>query len=128
KWLRHFFTITKVMLLTLFVAAGLTALALHPEIRVTPEAVPAGARDWFSAVLLMVYAYGGFEAALFASGEASNPRKDAPAALAVALVTATLLYVAVQYGVFSPLANPGATTKPAGGARGDSSSDRWECR
>jgi APA family basic amino acid/polyamine antiporter len=75
--------------------------------------VPAHAADWFAAVLLMVYAYGGFEAALFASGEASNPRKDAPAALAIALVTATLLYVAVQYVVIYTLANPAATTKPA---------------
>jgi amino acid transporter len=113
KWLSNFFTITKVLLLALFIAAGLTALALHPEIRVTPAAVQASARDWFAAVLLMVYAYGGFEAALFASGEASNPRKDAPVTLAIALVTATLLYVAVQYVVIYTLANPAATTKPA---------------
>jgi len=113
KWLSNFFTVTKVLLLTLFVTAGVTALAMHPGIRVTPAEVPADARDWFAAVLLMVYAYGGFEAALFASGEASNPRKDAPSALAIALVTATLLYVAVQYVVIYTLANPAATTKPA---------------
>jgi amino acid transporter len=113
KWLSNFLTITKVSLLTLFIAAGLAALALHPEIRVTPVTVAAGAGDWFAAVLLMVYAYGGFEAALFASGEASNPRKDAPVALAIALVTATLLYVAVQYVVIYTLPNPAATTKPA---------------
>ena len=113
KWLSNFLTITKVLMLALFIVAGLTALWLHPEIRVTPADVPAGVRDWFTAVLLMVYAYGGFEAALFASGEASNPRKDAPTALAIALVTATLLYVAVQYVVIYTLANPAATTKPA---------------
>jgi APA family basic amino acid/polyamine antiporter len=113
KWLSNFFTITKVLLLTLFIAAGLAALAMHPEIRVTPAEVPADAGDWFAAVLLMVYAYGGFEAALFASGEASNPKKDAPQALAIALVTATLLYVAVQYVVIYTLANPAGTTKPA---------------
>jgi len=113
KWLSNFFTITKVLLLTLFVTAGLGVLALHPEIRVTPPVAPASAADWLAAVLLMVYAYGGFEAALFASGEASNPRKDAPVALAIALVTATLLYVAVQYVVIYVLANPAATTKPA---------------
>jgi amino acid transporter len=61
----------------------------------------------------MVYAYGGFEAALFASGEASNPRKDAPVALLIAIVTATLLYICVQVVVIYTLANPGATTKPA---------------
>jgi hypothetical protein len=86
-----------VLLLTSFIAAGSAALVLHPQIRVTPTEAPAQAADWFAAALLMVYAYGGFEAALFASGEANNPRKDAPVALAIALVTATLLYVAVQY-------------------------------
>jgi amino acid transporter len=113
KWLSNFFTVTKVSLLTLFVAAGLAALQLHPEIRISPATVHAAPGDWFAAVLLMVYAYGGFEAALFASGEASNPRKDAPIALAIALVTATLLYVAVQYVVIYTLANPATTTKPA---------------
>ena len=113
KWLSNFFTITKVLLLTLFIAAGLAALQLHPEIRVIPADVHNAPGDWFAAVLLMVYAYGGFEAALFASGEASNPRKDAPLALAIALITATLLYVAVQYVVIYTLANPGMTTKPA---------------
>jgi len=113
KWLSNFFTITKVLLLTLFIAAGLAALQLHPEIRVIPAEVHATPGDWFAAVLLMVYAYGGFEAALFASGEASNPRKDAPLALAIALITATLLYVAVQNVVIYTLANPGMTTKPA---------------
>jgi len=113
KRLSNFFTITKVLLLSLFIAAGLIALALHPGIRVTPAEVPARPADWFAAVLLMVYAYGGFEAALFASGEANNPKKDAPAALAIALATATLLYVAVQYVVIYTVANPSATIKPA---------------
>ena len=113
KWLSNFFTITKVLLLAVFILAGAAALMLHPGIRVTPTNVNPAAADWFAAILLMVYAYGGFEAALFASGEATDPRKDAPMALAGALVTATLLYVAVQYVVIYTLADPAATTKPA---------------
>src|SRR5882724_11318568 len=57
KWLSNFLTITKVLLLTLFIAAGLAALQLHPEIRVIPAQVHAAPGDWFAAVLLMVYAY-----------------------------------------------------------------------
>jgi APA family basic amino acid/polyamine antiporter len=38
KKLSNFFTVTKVALLAFFVLAGLTALALHPGIRVTPAA------------------------------------------------------------------------------------------
>jgi APA family basic amino acid/polyamine antiporter len=113
KALSNFFTITKILLLTLFIAGGFLALAFHPNVRVTPVAVPLTAANCFQAILLMVYAYGGFEAALFASGEASDPRKDAPIALLIAIVTATLLYICVQVVVIYTLANPGATTKPA---------------
>ena len=72
KALSNFFTITKILLLTLFIAGGFLALALHPSVRVTPAAVPLTAVNCFQAILLMVYAYGGFEAALFASGEAER--------------------------------------------------------
>ena len=113
KALSNFFTITKILLLTLFIAGGFLALALHPSVRVTPTAVPLTAVNCFQAILLMVYAYGGFEAALFASGEASDPRKDAPIALLIAIVTATFLYICVQVVVIYTLANPSATTKPA---------------
>jgi APA family basic amino acid/polyamine antiporter len=113
KALSNFFTITKILLLTLFIAGGFLALAFHPSVRVTPAAVPLTAANSFQAILLMVYAYGGFEAALFASGEANDPRKDAPVALLIAIVTATLLYICVQVVVIYTLANPGATTKPA---------------
>ena len=111
--LSNFFTITKVLLLALFIAGGFMALALHPSVRVTPAAVPLTAANCFQAILLMVYAYGGFEAALFASGEASDPQKDAPIALLIAMLTATLLYICVQVVVIYTLASPGATTKPA---------------
>jgi amino acid transporter len=110
--LSNLFTVTKVALLTAFVAGGLTALVLHPAMRVVPISVPASTGDWFDAVILMVYSYGGFEAALFAAGEARSPREDAPAALLIALVTATVLFIAVQYVVIHTLKNPESTATP----------------
>ena len=110
--LSNVFTITKVVLLTAFVGGGLLALALHPAIRVKPPLLHPTATDWFEAVILLVYAYGGFEAALFVSGEARNPRKDAPIALFTALATVTLLYVGVQYVVIHTLATSTVTEKP----------------
>jgi amino acid transporter len=110
--LSNLFTVTKLGLLAVFVIGGLAVLTLHPAIRVMPANVPASAGDWFDAIILMVYSYGGFEAALFAAGEARNPRKDAPSALVIALVTATILFIAVQYVVIHTLANPAATGTP----------------
>jgi amino acid permease len=65
---------------------------------VIPRALSVTSGDWLEAVLLMIKnPFGGFEAALFVSGETRDPRKDAPIALLIALTTATFLYVAVQY-------------------------------
>jgi amino acid transporter len=80
--------------------------------------LPITAADWFDAVLLMTFAYGGFEAALFVSGETRNSRKDAPVALLVALITATILFVSVQYLVVKTLPNAASTTTPAADAAG----------
>jgi amino acid transporter len=111
--LSNFFTITKLVLLAAFAGGGLLALTLNPAIRVNPPDLHPAATDWFEAVILLVYAYGGFEAALFVSGEARNPRRDAPIALFTALATVTLLYVGVQYVVIHTLANSTVTEKPA---------------
>jgi amino acid transporter len=111
--LSNFFTLTKLVIFACFVGGGLAALVFHPSIRVSPEEVAGSASDWFEALVLMVYAYGGFESALFVSGEARDPRRDAPVALLIAIVTATLLYVSVQYVVIHVLPHAVATTTPA---------------
>jgi amino acid transporter len=111
--LSNLLTVTKVGLLTFFVVTGLTALVLHPEIRFTPAATQTTAADWFEAVLLMIYSYGGFEAALIATGETRDARKDIPFALFTAIAAATVLFIAVQYLVIHTIANVAASTAPA---------------
>jgi amino acid transporter len=59
-----------------------------------------------------VFAYGGFEAALFPLGEAKDPRKDAPIALLVALAACTVLYTLVQWVVVVTLPDPATSTRP----------------
>jgi len=113
KHLSDFFTATKIGLLVFFVVAGLVALALHPAIRVTPGAASPAAKDWFEAILLMLYSYGGFEAALIVSGETREPRKDIPIALFAAISATTLLFVAVQYLVVHTVANVASSAAPA---------------
>lgn len=93
--------------------AGLVRTMLHPAIRVTPAAISITASNWFEALLLMIYSYGGFEAALIASGETRDARKDIPFALFTAIAATTLLYVAVQYLVIHTIPNAGASTAPA---------------
>jgi APA family basic amino acid/polyamine antiporter len=114
--LSNLFTVTKLALLVLFIGGGLLALWLHPAVRVTPAEISPSAADWLEAVILMVYAYGGFEAAFLVSGETRDPRKDAPVALLVAIMTVTVVYIALQYVVIHTLPEAAATAKPAADA------------
>jgi APA family basic amino acid/polyamine antiporter len=109
----NFFTSAKLLMLLIFIGAGLAALILHPEIRVSPEAVPASTANWLDAIVLMILAFGGFEAALFLAGEARDPRKDAPGALLIAIACAAAVYIAVQYVVIYTLPSAGTSTTPA---------------
>jgi basic amino acid/polyamine antiporter, APA family len=110
--LSNFFTVTKLSLLTFFVIAGFAALVFHPDIRANPATIHPTASTWFEAVLLMMYSYAGFDAALIASGETRDTRKDIPVALFSAIGATTLLYIAVQYLVIHTIPNAGASAAP----------------
>jgi basic amino acid/polyamine antiporter, APA family len=107
------FTGAKLLLLAVFAGTGLAALMFHSTVRVVPAAIPTTVANWLDAIVLMILAFGGFEAALFIGGEAQDPRKDAPGALLIAIACAALVYVAVQYVVIYTLPNAGASSTPA---------------
>jgi amino acid transporter len=64
------------------------------------------------AVLLLVFAYGGFETALAPMSEAKNPRRDAPFALFTALLVCTLIYALIQWVVVGVLPNAMHSERP----------------
>jgi basic amino acid/polyamine antiporter, APA family len=112
KRVSNFFTAVKLGFLALFVIAGLYALIARPEIRV-PLAWPgASAKSWFEAMLLLVYAYGGFEGALSVGGESTNPKRDTPVALLTALAVIAVIYTAVQTVVLMTLPEAAASVRP----------------
>lgn len=110
--LSNFFTIIKVLVVLIFIGGGLMALLLRPAVRVTPAAMSVTPENWLEAILLMINSFGGFEAAFFVSGEARDPRKDAPVALLIALTSAAFLYVSVQYIVIHTLSTATTAAKP----------------
>jgi basic amino acid/polyamine antiporter, APA family len=81
-----------------------------------PPVARADAGTWLEAILLLVFAYGGFESALLPLGEAKDPRRDAPAALFAALGLCALLYTLVQVVVIAALADPAASPRPLAAA------------
>jgi basic amino acid/polyamine antiporter, APA family len=70
------------------------------------------ARNGFEAILLLVYGYGGVEGALFVGGESTNPKRDTPLALLLALVVVAVIYTAVQFITVCTLPDAAASTRP----------------
>jgi basic amino acid/polyamine antiporter, APA family len=112
KQVSDIFTAAKVGFLLLFVVTGLSALLLRPEVRVPSSIPPLSAKAWFDTILLLVFAYGGFEGALFVGGETTNPKCDTPIALLRALVVICVIYTAVQFVAVSTLPSLATSSRP----------------
>jgi APA family basic amino acid/polyamine antiporter len=106
------FAVAKLAPLAVFVVGGLFVMGSGASGSETARTVGAGAGTWLEAILLLVFAYGGFEAALLPLGEARNPRRDAPVALFTALGLCALVYTLVQLVVLAVLADPASTDRP----------------
>jgi basic amino acid/polyamine antiporter, APA family len=112
KKVSNFFTAAKVSFLLFFVTAGLLVLLLKPEVRVPLSMPVVSSRNWFDAILLLVYGYGGFEGALVVGGESSDPKRDTPIALLLALSAVAILYTVVQYVTIATLPDAAASVRP----------------
>jgi APA family basic amino acid/polyamine antiporter len=108
------FTVAKLLPLFSFaIAGGIFLLQTHPAVRsLTPSGTPVPMRSWLEVVLVLMFAYGGFEGAVVPMAEAKNPGRDAPFALGTALVTIAFLYCTVQYVVVAIVPLAAATDRP----------------
>ena len=102
--------VAKLGALGLVCAAGIVWLTVHPAVAVPP--LSPSADSWLKAMMLLLFAYGGYEAALNPMGEARDPRRDVAFALFVALVVVTLLYSVLQWVVVGVLADPAHSQRP----------------
>ena len=107
----NLFTAAKLITLGGFILAALVFVGLkHRSMAI---ALPAGPfRSWRDAILLLVFAYGGYETALMPGGEARNPRRDYPFALFVALIVCTVVYTMTQWVIVSLLPQSAMTDRP----------------
>jgi len=85
-------TTLKVTLLLVFGVIGILTVRAWPA---APATLPPAA-DFSDAMLLGIFAFVGFEAALVAAGETRNPRRDVPFAVALSLLIVLILYAGVQ--------------------------------
>lgn len=109
--LSNVFTVAKLLpLLAVIVAGALYAWTGHGAMPASGAA--AGTRSWLQAMLLLVFAYGGFETPLIAMAEAKSPRRDVAFGLFAALATCALVYVSIQWVSVRVLADPAHSDRP----------------
>ena len=107
------FTVAKLLPLVLLVVLGVGRIS--GEVMAT-QAVAAP--DWTQAVLLLIFAYGGFEAALVPASEAKDPKRDSAFALLTALAIVAGTYMLVQLTVIGLVPDVAATKAPVAAAFG----------
>lgn len=105
------FTVAKLSSLALVVVAGMIYLIATHRIVPGPGPVPAP-NNWARAIVLLIFAYGGFEAALVSAGEAKDPKRDMPFGLFTALIICAVIYGLIQWVVVGVLPDPGHSERP----------------
>jgi amino acid transporter len=109
------FALVKVTPLLAFGLLGALWIAgEHTLLPHVPEDATLG--SWLRVLLLLMFAYGGFESAVIPLAEARNPQRDAPFGLLIGLGIATLVYLLAQLTVLATLDDPGIYPRPLAAA------------
>lgn len=103
-----FFSVAKLVPLAVFIAVGL--FFVSPS-SFSPVAQP-GYGGFSKSVLMLVYAFTGFEMAVIPAGEAVNPRRNLPMAMLTAIGVVVLVYVLVQIVCIGTLPALAASERP----------------
>jgi basic amino acid/polyamine antiporter, APA family len=108
------FTIGKLVPLVLFVAVGL--FFVEPSSYV-PQSMPT-ATDFSATMLLLVFAFTGFETATVPAGEVRDPRRTLPFAILAAMAVIVPLYVLIQVVAIGTLPELATSSTPLADAAG----------
>lgn len=112
--LTNIFTVGKIVPLLVFAFVGL--LFIQPD-NFTFDVAP-DYTSFSSAVLLLIYAYVGFEAAVIPAGETKDPQKNVPFALLVALGFCAVLFIVIQIVAIGTLPELAKSERPLADAAG----------
>ena len=108
------FTVGKIVPLLIFVGIGLFFIE--------PANFSFGALPEYSnfsaAILILIYAFVGFEAAVIPAGETQEPRRNVPFALLAALVFCALLFILIQIVAIGTLPELAQSKTPLADAAG----------
>jgi len=89
--------IAKLAPLALLIVLGVSRFFTHAEAIHASDITAPGAGAWLSALLLLMFAYGGYENPLVPGGEIKTPRQTVPFALGAGLIVAAVTYTLLQF-------------------------------
>jgi APA family basic amino acid/polyamine antiporter len=105
--LSDMFTIAKLLPICLFIVAGL--FFIDPQ-RYT--VTPASYSNMSASILLLIYAFAGFDVAGIPAGEMREPRKNLPFAMFTAQAVVTVIYLLIQVVCIGTLPGLAASDRP----------------
>lgn len=112
--LTNVFTVGKIVPLLIFAAVGLFFIQpANFTFAQTPDY-----NAFSAAVLLLIYAFVGFEAAVIPAGETKNPEKNVPFALLSALAFVAVLFILIQIVAIGVLPELAKSERPIADAAG----------
>jgi amino acid transporter len=110
----NFLAVAKLAPLALFIVLGMAYLlrsnALPPI--ASPVGSGIGIKVWLDAIMLLVFAFAGFEGIVQVGGEMKDPRRDVPFALLTGLMVVAVVYTLIQVVVLGTLPLNSATDRP----------------
>jgi APA family basic amino acid/polyamine antiporter len=109
------FTIGKLLPILIFIAAGLFFLNHQAFVLGTRPATGA----FSQSVLVLIYAFTGFEMAAIPAGEVRDPQRNLPRALLIAITVVAITYILIQVVCVGTLPGLGTSTRPLADAAGN---------
>jgi amino acid transporter len=107
-------TVAKLVPLTAFIFIGL----LHIEPELLTATKPLQLSSFTTSVLLLIFAFGGFESMLINSGEVDKAQKNIPSALIISAVIVAIYYCLIQLVSIGTLPALATSEKPLAEAAG----------
>lgn len=106
-WTVNLFTVAKLLPLLGLIAIGV--FQLNGDVLVAQAVTEP---HWADAIILLVFAYGGFESGIIAASETRDPKRHTAFALIVAMLCVTAIYCLLQLVVVAVLPNAASSTVP----------------
>jgi APA family basic amino acid/polyamine antiporter len=104
----NYFAAGKLIPLALLIVAGL----FHLDMKNFSFGAAPDPPAFFAAMMLLVYAYTGFEIAVIPAAEMRDPRRDLPGALLTAIGIVALFYILIQIVCIGTLPGLAASDRP----------------